>query len=119
MTADQTSDGFESNYVLDYLKHKLNVGVDHSLTGRLNMTWNVRYQYREGGYFNSATGSEVAFGGYTLVDMRLYQETKVAYWFIEVANLFNQQYEDIGFVQQPGRWLRAGVKYNIGFKKKG
>jgi len=119
MSADQSSEGFESNYVLDYLKHKLNVGVDHSLTGRLNMAWNVRYQYREGGYFNSATGSEVAFGGYTLVDLRLYQETKVAYWYIEVANLFNQQYEDIGFVQQPGRWLRAGVKYNIGFKKKG
>ena len=118
LTADQTSDGFESNYVLDYLKHKLNVGVDHLLTGRLNMAWNVRYQYREGGYFNSATSSEVIFGGYTLVDMRLYQETKIAYWFIEVANLFNQQYEDIGFVQQPGRWLRAGVKYNIGFKKK-
>ena len=116
MSADQSSAGFESNYVLDYLKHKLFVGVDHSLTGRLSMSWNIKYQYREGGYFSGTT--EIPFGGYTLVDVRLYQQTKLAYWFIEVANLFNQQYEDIGFVVQPGRWLRAGVKYNIGFKKK-
>lgn len=118
MEADQTSEGFESNYVLDYLKHKLNVGVNHSLTGRLNMAWNIRYQYREGGYFLAATNIEVPFGGYTLVDLRLYQQTKVAYWFVEMANLFNQQYEDIGSVQQPGRWLRLGIKYNIGFSKK-
>lgn len=114
MSADQSSDGFESNYVLDYLKHKFFAGIDHSLTGRLNMAWNIKYQYREGGYFNGTT--EVPFGGYALVDVRLYQQTRVAYWFIEVANLFNQQYEDIGFVQQPGRWLRAGIKYTIGFK---
>ena len=118
MEADKSSEGFESNYVLDYLRHKLNVGVDHSLIANLNLAWNFKYQYREGGYYDASTKSEILFGSYGLLDVRLYQETPIIYWYVEVANLFNRQYEDIGFVQQPGRWLRVGIKYNISFKKK-
>ncbi len=111
--ADRTSEGFESNYVLDYLKHKLFVGIDHSLTNSLKMRWALRWEDRQGGYFDATLGEEVEFQPYALVDLRLYQRTKSFSWYFEVANIFDRQYVDVASVIQPGRWLRLGLQYEL------
>ncbi|MGB0403198.1 MAG: TonB-dependent receptor [Salibacteraceae bacterium] len=118
MEADQTSDGFESNYVLDYLNHKFYAGFDHKIAGNLMGRWSARVENRTGGYFDKELGKEVEFTPYALVDFRLYQEFKGLNWYVEIANIFNTTYRDIGIVPQPGRWLRVGAKYTLNFKKK-
>jgi len=30
--------------------------------------------------------------------------------FLEINNLFDNEYVDFGNIPQPGRWMRAGVK---------
>lgn len=118
MEADQSSAGFESNYVLDYLNHKFYAGIDHKIAGNLMGRWSARVENRTGGYFDKDLGKEVEFKPYALIDFRLYQEYKGLNWYVEVANIFNTTYRDIGLVQQPGRWLRLGAKYTLKFKKK-
>jgi iron complex outermembrane receptor protein len=118
LDADKSSEGFESNYVLDYLKHKLYVGIDHNLVGTLKARWAFRAEDRVGGYFDASQGKEVDFELYNLVDVRVYQEVKGINWYVEVVNLFNTNYRDIGLVQQPGRWLRLGVSYKLKLSRK-
>jgi iron complex outermembrane receptor protein len=118
MDADRSSDGFESNYVLDYLQHKFYMGIDHKIIGGLMARWALRLENRTGGYFDAKQGKEVDFITYGLLDFRLYQEYKGLNWYFEIANLLDTEYRDIGLVQQPGRWVKLGASYTIKFKKK-
>ena len=33
--------------------------------------------------------------------------------YAEATNLFNKKYVDVGSISQPGRWITAGVKFEI------
>jgi iron complex outermembrane receptor protein len=50
---------------------------------------------------------------YFLTDARL--AWKGTHWkiYAEANNLFDVSYHDYGLVEQPGRWLIAGVNLNI------
>jgi len=115
--ADRESGDFESNYVLDFYKHKLYVGLDQSLGKKLKARWSIRYQDRLGGYFDLNEGGEVEFAPYALLDMRLYQNFKGVGWYAEIANLFNTQYREIGTIQMPGRWIRLGLSIELTAKQ--
>ena len=116
--ADKNSEGFESNYSLDFLNSKVYGGIDHQVSKTITARWSITHQNRKGGYFDAALGKEVVFEPYALLDFRLTHEKKGLRFYAEVANLFDQQYVDIGNVQQPGRWLRIGASYQLTFKKK-
>lgn len=113
LNADRKSEGFESNYVLDYLRNKLYVAFDHSITKNMGLRWNIRYQEREGGYFDFSKAEEIEYPAFALVDFKLYQRLDKLEAFVEVSNLFDTQYRDIASVLQPGRWLRLGLVFNL------
>lgn len=111
--ADETSDGFESNYVLDVLNTKADLLFGYRLAPQflLDIRWSI--QERNGGYFDPVEGSEVDFGLVNLLGTTLqWTPGSLPFSFhARIDNVLDAQYVDIGNVDQPGRWVRAGVTW--------
>ena len=114
MDASETSAGFESNYVLDGLKTKVDasVGVQGPGAVRLDARWS--HQDRLGGYVVPG-GEEVEFAPFSLVSFTLSKTFASDQFstYLRVDNAQDREYVDLGNVQQPGRWLRLGFAYNM------
>ena len=114
MDASETSAGFESNYVLDGLKTKIDasVGVQGPGAVRLDARWS--HQDRLGGYVVPG-GEEVEFAPFSLVSFTLSKTFASDQFrtYLRVDNAQDREYVDLGNVQQPGRWLRLGFAYNM------
>ena len=105
-------EGLVSQYAMDYLRHKLVVGADMPITSHLRLNANLRWQDRAGQY-TDFDGSVCDYKPYTLVDARLSWHQPKYELYVESSNLLNTSYRDHGLVEQPGRWLIAGVKVGI------
>lgn len=121
LQSDKQSDGYQSKYVLDHLKHKLSLGLSHSIWKAFSASWQISYQDRLGGFspYNPQTNTydaEVPFKPVWLTDSRLnwtYNDWKI---YVEAANLFDVKFYDHADVIQPGRWFKAGLQYNLELK---
>ena len=110
---------FDSKYALDNLKHKFEATVSHRILKNLSATWALDIQDRNGTYTQYTDGSygkEVTYKTFALVDGKLNYIYKLVNLYLSVSNLFNVTYYDIGNVVQPGRWIKAGLRFNINFK---
>lgn len=116
MTSDNNSDGFESNYVLDFLQHKADLFFQLKLTETVNFNWSTSFQERKG-EFVDANREAQKYEAIYLSDAKLTFQQKDLLLFLQVTNVFNQEYFDLGNVQNPGRWVSAGLNYKIDFKK--
>ena len=97
-----------SQYALEYLRHKFIGHLNLQLMPKLELGLSARWQDRVGSY-TDFDGTVSDYKPYFLTDARLtWQE---AHWriFAEANNLFNVSYHDYGLVEQPGRWLIAGI----------
>jgi iron complex outermembrane receptor protein len=118
---DQTisSNNTISRYALDYLKQKITAGVDIRLFKGFYTNWQTVFEDRNGDYqaYNAELGASETkeYKPFVLVDAKLYYEHKVLMPYIEVSNIFDTDYNDIGGVPQPGRWIRGGIKVNLEF----
>lgn len=113
VVADTASNNFESNYVLDYLKHKLSVIATQELAGSWSLNWTINYQDREGGYVKTGAANETSYPAFVTLDGRLKKSTRYADVFIDVNNIFNAKYVDLGNIEQPGRVISAGVAFRL------
>ena len=113
LLADRKEEGFQSFYTLNYLKHKLDGGI----WLKINKNWTTQISYalkkREGAYQANAETAPINYKTVHLASMRL--NYAVSKWsaYVDISNLLNQKYYDFGFVEQPGRWVSAGVKVRI------
>ncbi|MDG1381069.1 MAG: hypothetical protein P8P45_02715, partial [Flavobacteriales bacterium] len=114
LQADETSDGFESNYVLDVLNTKADLMMGYRLADALHLDVRWSLQERNGGYFDPVTGTEVEFGWVNLLGstLRWSPESLPMGLHLRVDNVLDAQYADIGNVDQPGRWIRAGITWS-------
>jgi iron complex outermembrane receptor protein len=115
MEASETSAGFESNYLLDFLQTKIDASVGLTVPGDVHVDGRWSYQDRIGGYYNAALGEEVEFEPFSLVSVtasRRFWEDKVRA-YARVDNALDRTVVDLGNVQQPGRWWRLGVAYTF------
>ncbi len=106
-----------SYYVMDNLKHKFVAAVNQPISERLSVDVKAVYQDREGTftfYESGATGYELEYKPFWTVDVKALYEIRNFNVFISVNNVFNNQYYDIGNVIQPGRWIKAGISFNLG-----
>jgi iron complex outermembrane receptor protein len=97
-----------SQYALEYLRHKFIGHLNLQLMPKLELGLSARWQDRIGSY-TDFDGTVSDYKPYFLTDARLtWQE---AHWriFAEANNLFDVSYHDYGLVEQPGRWLIAGI----------
>lgn len=117
---DQEKDntGFISNYVLDNLNHKFTTSVTRKITEKLFLNLRGTFQDRNGTftkYENKEAVGEVAYDPFWLFDGKLMYQSGGFEVYFSANNLFNQSYFDLGNVEQPGRWLTAGIQYEFNF----
>jgi iron complex outermembrane receptor protein len=109
----KSSSGFVSNYALDHLRHKLDIGLTHTFIPGVGASFRVSWQERAGGFMLYQDGvfqDLQDFEPYWLVDMKLFWQIGRVQLFAEASNLFNSQVVSIANVPQPGRWARASLK---------
>jgi iron complex outermembrane receptor protein len=101
-----------SQYALEYLRHKFIGNLNLQLAKTIELSISARWQDRVGSYtgFDNTVSD---YKPYFLTDARL--AWKGTHWkiYAEANNLFDVSYHDYGLVEQPGRWLIAGVNLNI------
>jgi iron complex outermembrane receptor protein len=121
LKADKTSEEYMSRYVLDILKHKADLLINHQVWRNLSASWAFSYQDREGGYIkyvnNVPETVETPYAPFLIMDLQLNYRHKNWMVFAEATNLFNRVYVDYGNVPQSGRWIRLGVRIDASLKK--
>ncbi len=118
LNQDKKSGDFDSKYVLDYLKHKFDIGLTHGIIRNIGATWQVSYRDRNGTYTNwegSKYGTEMEYKPFVLIDSRLHWSKKGTNLYLEVSNLLDKTYYDFGNIPLPGRWVRVGVVRQFSF----
>ena len=100
----------QSQYSLEYLRHKLTAGVRLSLTERLLLSLNYRWQDRMGTYTDTQ-GKKCDYHPYAVVDARLAWRGDAVECYIEGNNLTSHRYVDYGNVPQAGCWMVVGTKF--------
>ena len=104
------ADYLQSQYSLEYLRHKLTAQLRMHLTESLELTLGYRWQDRMGQY-TTIDGEVKDYHPYSVVDARL-SWTKDSYSiYIEGDNLTGHRYVDYGNVPQPGCWITGGLKW--------
>ena len=102
----------QSQYSLEYLRHKLTASLQLHLISYLDMGINYRFQDRVGSYTN-LEGETKNYSPYGITDMRLSWSHPRHTVYVEGNNLFDKTYVDYGLVPQPGRWFTAGLRVVI------
>lgn len=102
----------QSQYSLEYLRHKLTTSLQLHLISYLDMGINYRFQDRVGSYTN-LEGETKNYSPYGITDVRLSWNHPRYSVYVEGNNLFDKTYVDYGLVPQPGFWVTAGVTIRL------
>jgi iron complex outermembrane receptor protein len=111
LTQNKQSGINASQYILDFMNHKIDLGISHDIIKNIGINWQISYQDRNGSYTNwdgSKYGNLVEYKPFVLVDSRLHWTKNGTNIYLEASNLFNNTYCDFGNVRQPGRIFRIG-----------
>ena len=106
----QEADYLQSQYSLEYLRHKLTAQLRMCLTEELELTLGYRWQDRMGQY-TTIDGEIKNYHPYSTVDARLSWTKNSHSIYIEGNNLTGHRYVDYGNVPQPGCWITGGLKW--------
>ncbi|MDA3822612.1 MAG: TonB-dependent receptor [Bacteroidales bacterium] len=111
----KSSESYISNYALDNLRHKLVVDLGIQLPLNFYLDIKTSWQDRNGSYLYYSSPSsdpyEIQYDNHLLIDVNAGVKLHRLTLFIDVSNLLNTTYRDIGSVVMPGRWFMAGIKF--------
>ncbi len=110
----EETEGIQSQYSLEYLRHKLVCNLQMHLVGLLNLGLNYRFQDRTGTYTDS-NGNVQDYKPYGIIDARLSWDAPTYKLYVEANNLFDKTYVDFGHIPQPGIWIMAGASIHLPF----
>lgn len=105
----QEVDYLQSQYSLEYLRHKLTAQLNMNIWASLDLTIDYRWTDRMGQYTTNE-GIVENYHPYSVVDTRLAWTKDTYSVFIEACNLTGHRYVDYGNVTQPGCWITGGMK---------
>lgn len=112
---NKSSDAFVSNYALDNLRHKAIFNLRLSLPWNIYVDLMVRWQDRNGSflYYESpdAMPYERDYEPFWLADLHTGIRLNRFTLFVNVTNIWNTPYRDIGSVVMPGRWIMTGIEF--------
>jgi vitamin B12 transporter len=104
------------------LKHKINLVFRFTVFRNVHSSWYLSYYHRMGSFIqyepNGSAYYATPYEPFLLVDGNLSWEQKRFTVFGQISNLLNTRYVDAGSVEQPGRWIKIGIKVNFVFDKK-
>ena len=106
----QEADYLQSQYSLEYLRHKLTAQLRMCLTEELELTLGYRWQDRMGQY-TTIDGEIKDYHPYSIIDARLSWTKNSHSIYVEGNNLTGHRYVDYGNVPQPGCWITGGLKW--------
>lgn len=95
--SDRSVADYESKYALNHLRHQALVNLNHLLPFGIRQSWRVSYKDR------------INADDYITVDTRISRKINSVDIFLSATNLFDSDYEEIGSVKMPGRWIKGGV----------
>ena len=98
-----------SLYATDYLRHSLNLSLDHGIYGDLGASWSMVLNDRAGTYLDE-NSVETRYKPYVLCNLRIYWQKPHYELFVTASNLFNVRYFDLGNLPQAGIWVKAGAR---------
>ena len=99
---DLGEDIVKSLYALEYLRHKVVLGIDHQIWKKLSASWALRWQQRMNGYHP-----------YTKIDCKVMWDEKKYNVYVKFDNITCHRYYDLTAVKQPGLWVMAGASINL------
>jgi iron complex outermembrane receptor protein len=102
LNSSQLADQYQSEYLLQYLRHQLIADIQNLWWLDIQQTWEIKYENR------------VNAEAYFLFDSELSRSIDRCEIFLKATNLFNKSYYEVSGVPLPGRWITAGIKYKIG-----
>ncbi|MDR2979207.1 MAG: TonB-dependent receptor [Bacteroidales bacterium] len=114
--SNKDSQGYQSRYVLDHLIHNLTVSASHTIWKSFSIDYAVSFRKRKGEYTSykiNENGATATYPTYAMVDLKLNYHHTLGDLFIEVSNLFNQKYFDLGDLEQAGIWIVGGVRCKV------
>ncbi len=109
----QMESNYLSLYVSDYLKNQVNVQLDHKLYKGFSAHWLLSFNDRNGTYLDKITIEEHPYPSYFVCNVKVNYQRNNYQLFMEVANLFNQEYFDYPHIISPGRWIKMGIHVKI------
>jgi len=101
INSDKKTENFNSLYVLDYMRDQLVINMLANWGLEILQSINLRYENR------------VNFEDAFIVDTQISRSFDQFEIFVKATNIFNETYHEVGGVLLPGRWLKAGVKFNF------
>lgn len=108
-----TSVDFDSKYILDYLKHKATLSLQHKIYKKFSAAWLVTLQDREGGFTDFTSSELVEYDLFSTVNAKISWRNKFAIFYFDVNNVFDVSYYDFGNLEMSGRWLKIGAKFTL------
>ena len=109
----ESDEGYESYYVLDHLRQKLNISLIHGLgLPNVELNWNMQYRDRAG-YYTKSDGTRVDHTPFWLTDLRVSWNKGNYGLYAEASNLFDATYSDLSELRQPGLWLKLGARIEL------
>lgn len=115
-SVSKNADSLKSFYALDNLKHKFAISLSHKIYKNLGASWQFSFQSRNGSYVEYGTNEEKSFKPFVLLDGKIFYQYNILKVFAEASNILNTNYADLGNINQPGRWFKAGLEVKIGWK---
>ena len=117
LNKETSSPDYESHYVMDYLKNKFEINLEHTVYKSISLGYLFHYYDRMGEFqsydASNSQYSTQAYNDYGLLDIRLNYKVKSWNFYADLKNVFDKQYQDYGNIIQPGRWFSVGAKYSF------
>lgn len=113
---DQADVDYISSYALNYLKHKITAGLSLPIISDLTLNLNARYCVREGSYIdysNSVNGEEKKYEPYFVMDCNIDYAINKFTFYVNLTNILDKRYYDIGNIPQSGFWLIVDAFFSI------
>lgn len=103
-----------SLYALNYLRDKFTAQFTHDLCKGLTASWYFRFQKRMGLYEQYENGEKTGnapYPSFSTTDLKLAYRYKAITFHLNLNNLYDTRYFDLGNIPQPGFWLTGGISY--------
>ncbi len=103
LSSNRKTENYESKYLIEHFNHQFIIRMNTDFIYNSILDFAYRYESREN------------YPSRNLVDLQLSKTFNKLFLFIRATNLFNITYYDYPGVILPGRWLSAGLKYELKF----
>lgn len=116
MNSEHDAKNLISHYALNYLRDKFTVRFNHPIWKGLSAGWYFRYQKRMGTYEKYVDLKKVGdepYPAFSTLDLKLDYQCKEVLFSLNLNNLYDTRYFDLGNIPQAGFWLSGSVSYTF------